>query len=148
MRKGLLIILFSIASLTLKAQSFTSQQQQVNSTIAKFFDGIAELDFDKMKGSATNDIIILENGAIWTMDSLTSRLEPLKKMSYKRTNNLTFIKTEIKGNTAWVYYNNIADIIINEKPRNANWLESAVLVKEGEDWKVKLLHSTTIPKTK
>lgn len=144
MRIGILTILFFITSLFLKAQPFSSQQQTVNAAVTKLFDGIAELDFAKMKTSATKDVIILESGAIWTMDSLTSRLEPLKKMSYKRINNLNFIKTEIKGNAAWVYYNNVADMIINGKQRNANWLESAVLVKEGKDWKVKLLHSTTI----
>ncbi len=70
-------------------------------------------------------------------------------MTFKRTNNLNFIKTEVKGNTAWVYYNNTAEMTINGKQRNANWLESAVLVKKDKDWKVKLLHSTTVqPKAK
>ncbi|MCW3080158.1 nuclear transport factor 2 family protein [Segetibacter sp.] len=149
MREVMLIMLLFITSISVKAQNFSVEQKKVNETITALFDGIAELDFLKIKKNATRDLIVLENGAIWNTDTLTSRLEPLKKMSFKRTNTLNFINTEVKGNAAWVYYNNTAEMTINGKQRTAHWLESAVLVKEDKDWKVKLLHSTAVqPKTK
>lgn len=140
-----MVITFFVSSFTLSAQKDMShEQRRVNETVTKLFDGIAELDFSKIKRNTTEDVIVLESGAIWNMDSLTNRLEPLRKMNFKRTNDLNFIKTEVKGNTAWVIYNNTAKMSIDGKPRNANWLESAVLIKASKDWKIKLLHSTTV----
>ncbi|GEO07527.1 nuclear transport factor 2 family protein [Segetibacter aerophilus] len=148
MRDKILIMLLMVSSISVNAQTFSVEERKVNEVIIKMFDGIAELDFSKISKNATKDMIVLESGAIWNLDSLTARLAPLKKTDFKRTNKLDFIKTEVKANTAWVYYNNTAEMLINGKPRNANWLESAVLVKEGNDWKIKLLHSTTVKPNK
>jgi len=68
----------------------------------------------------------------------------LKGASFSRTNHLDFMQTEIKGNTAWSIYYNSADMIIDGLEVHREWLESAVLLKEGKVWKVKLLHSTTL----
>ena len=86
----------------------------------------------------------MEDGAVWNMDTLTNKLSPLKTISFSRTNHLDFIQTEVKGTTAWVAYNNTADMNVKGQKRNVRWLESAVLVKEGKEWKVQLLHSTTL----
>jgi hypothetical protein len=45
---------------------------------------------------------------------------------------------------AFVSYHNTASIRANNKDKVLKWLESAVLVKMGEEWKVKMLHSTKI----
>ena len=116
----------------------------VNQTITKFFDAIAALDTKMMKEYTTKDFLLLEDGGVWNMDTLTNKLSPLKTISFSRTNHLDFIQTEVKGTTAWVAYNNTADMTVNGQKRNVRWLESAVLVKEGKEWKVQLLHSTTL----
>lgn len=145
MKKVVTIVIFFTVSIALHAQvTVSNEETSMQEVITKLFEGIAELDFDKIKRNCTSDVIVLESGAVWTMDTLTTKLEPLKKMQVKRTNTLKFIKTDIKGNTGWVIYNNRADMSINGRQRNIDWLESAVLVKEGQDWKVKLLHSTTV----
>lgn len=139
-------MLLFITSSYLNAQTQKiDEQKKINEIMTKFFDGIAELDFTKMKQYATKDVIVLESGAVWSMDSLTKFLAPLKSMNFKRTNELRFIQTEVKGNTAWVIYNNTANMTINGQQRNINWLESALLLKEDNVWKIKLLHSTTLP---
>jgi ketosteroid isomerase-like protein len=111
MRKIIFLMLLFITSSYLNAQTQKiDEQKKLNEIMTKFFDGIAELDFTKMKQYATKDVIVLESGAVWSMDSLTKFLAPLKSMNFKRTNELRFIQTEVKGNTAWVIYNNTANI--------------------------------------
>ena len=139
-------MLFFVANSTcINAQTPKSNEQtMVNQTIIKFFDAIAALDTKMMKQYTTKDFLLLEDGAVWNMDTLTNKLSPLKTISFSRTNHLDFIQTEVKGTTAWVAYNNTADMNVNGQKRNVRWLESAVLVKEGKEWKVQLLHSTTL----
>jgi hypothetical protein len=146
MRKLFLLSLFFIvASTCLTAQIQKSQEQaKVNQAVTGFFAGLAALDTRIMKQHTTKDFLLLEDGAVWNMDTLTSKLNPLKSGSFSRTNHLNFIHTEVKGNTAWVAYNNSAEMSVNGQKKNVQWLESAVLVKESKDWKVQLLHSTPL----
>jgi ketosteroid isomerase-like protein len=124
------------------------EEGKVNKVITGFFDGISALDVKLMGQYVTNDFLLLEGGDVWNMDTVAVYLNQLKTGSFNRTNRLNFIRTEIKGNTAWVAYHNAADMNINGKKRNVEWLESAVLVKDGTEWKIQLLHSTPLkPKT-
>jgi ketosteroid isomerase-like protein len=150
MRKPFLLMLLLVAASSgLYAQiQKNNEQTKVNQAVIKFFNGIAALDAKMMRQYSTKDFLLLEDGAVWNMDTLTSKLDPLKAMSFSRTNHLDFIQTEIKGNTAWVAYNNTADMRVNGQKMNVQWLESAVLIKEGKDWKIQMLHSTSLkPKT-
>ena len=146
MRKPVLLTLFLMAaSSCLLAQSSKSNEQaEVKEAVTKFFDCIATLDTKMMKQYLTKDFLLLENGAVWNMDTLVNKLNPLKAMSFSRTNHLDFIETEVKGNTAWVAYNNAADISAGGQKKNVQWLETAVLVKEGKNWKIRMLHSTLL----
>jgi ketosteroid isomerase-like protein len=144
MRKLLFSALFFV-SLISNAQN--AEQSKVNQSLIKLFDALAALDMNGIKEFSTKDLTILESGAIWNLDTLTRKVDQLRAVSFSRTNHLNFLQTEIKGNTAWSVYHNSADMIIDGVEVHRKWLESAVLLKEGNVWKVKLLHSTTL-KTK
>ena len=138
------IFLVVIINSSINAQKVPGEERKVQETITKLFDGIAELDFPKIRQSCTQDLLLLETGKIWTVDSLVKVLSLLRNASYKRDNIINFIKTDIKGSTAWTTYNNTANINMNGKQRSVTWLESAVLIKKGREWQVALLHSTKL----
>ncbi len=140
--KRLIFILLLFTGLGVKAQS--TEQAKVNQSLLKLFDALAALDLTGIKESSTKDLIILESGAVWNLDTIAHKVDQLKAVSFSRTNHLDFVQTEIKGNIAWVVYYNSADMIIDGIEVHRKWLESAVLLKEGKVWRVKLLHSTTL----
>ena len=134
-----------IASTVLHAQTKKSNNQVlVNQSITKFFDALATLDTNVMKQYCTTDFLLLEDGEVWNLDTLANKLRPFRAMSFSRTNHLNFIRTQVKGTTAWVAYHNAADMVINGQKMNVQWLESAVLVKVGNEWRIQLLHSTPL----
>lgn len=140
MKKIATVILFT--SLILLSNSKNLHPEK---TIVAAFDSIAQLDIDRLKSHCTDDIIIIENGTIWNLDSLIQRLLPRKSdTSFKRINKIDFLQTEIEGNTAWTYYINQASGISNNKPFEVKWIESAVLIKQNGNWKIKMLHSTVL----
>lgn len=151
MRKPFLSLFFIAATATClnaQTQNNNGEQIKVRQAVTKLFDGIAALDMKIIKMYSTKDFLVLEDGAVWNTDTLASQLNQLKDVSFSRTNYLDFIQTEVKGNSAWVAYKNTADITVSEQKLSIQWLESAFLVKEGKDWKIRLLHSTTLkPKT-
>ena len=80
MKKTLFFTLFFI--LTLKTYA---QVAIVENTIKKAFDLMSVFQFDKMKEKITDDLIILENGEIWNIDTLKNKLKHLQKISdFKR----------------------------------------------------------------
>lgn len=135
-----------LAALLIPAISFSqiTEQDKVNNTIVAMFKGLADLSIEQIKNTSTDDLIILEHGEIWNMDTVVAILNKLKALKPVRVNSFDFIKTEVRDQTAWVAYQNKAIVTINGQKVDYHWLESAVLVKQGNDWKIKMLQSTRL----
>lgn len=124
---------------------WTKKEQKVQETVVSLFQALSERDFNKLKSYCTTDISVLENGISWNLDTLEQKINSTKAIpDFKRVNTIGFLDTRVKGKTAWVSYNNRADVIRNGQKGYVQWLESVVLVKEGKFWKIQLLHSTLI----
>jgi hypothetical protein len=108
-------------------------------------DGVSNRNISVIRQNTTPDCLILEDGHLYTLDSVAKHMAHAKKAaSYHRVNHLYFATTRVEGNAAWVAFTNIADITINEKTITENFLESAYLTKISGVWKVQMLHSTSI----
>jgi Domain of unknown function (DUF4440) len=120
----------------------SAQKDSLEATIEGFFDGLSQLSESKLKEYTTADFLLLENGAVWNIDTLVSKISPLKNVSFKRVNSFSFISSKQKGDVAWISYHNTAHYTVNERQQTRNWLESAVLMRQAGRWKIQLLHST------
>lgn len=132
-----------MGSLDLSAQALPDSLHQ---PIIRFFDGFSQLNTALFRQNTTPDFILLEAGMIWNNDTLVNKVKPNPTISYERKNNFTFLTSEQKGDVAWVTYWNQAEIRRGDQIRNARWLESAVLVRQSGSWKIRLMHSTPMPK--
>ncbi len=144
MYKFLLFLLFP--SPLFAQQIATNEDQKIKDVIIQLFDGIAQLDIAKIAKQTTPDFMLLENGAIWNNDTLVKKITWSKNnyKSFSRVNRIDFIRTEIRGNTAWTSFYNQADIKMDSTARSVRWLESAVLIRENNEWKVQQFHSTIL----
>lgn len=112
--------------------------------IINFFNGLSLVDPDVLKENTTSDFILLEAGKIWNNDTLINRIKPLKETDFKRENKFDFFHTEQHGQVAWVSYWNQAIITKDGKNSIFRWLESVVLNRESDKWKIRMMHSTPI----
>ncbi|HEX2532351.1 MAG TPA: nuclear transport factor 2 family protein [Chitinophagaceae bacterium] len=134
--------------LLLTALPALAQKDSVEAVIVRFFDGLSELDPGKLKETTTPDFLLLEHGEVWNLDTLVQRITPLKGRSFKRVNRFSFLRIEQAGSIAWISYRNWADFTVDGRQASRHWLESAVLVRERDGWKIRLLHSTRVPEGK
>jgi len=120
----------------------TSEKAEVQQVITRFFDALSVANIPLMKAEVSDDFILLENGEIWTIDTLANKISRPKPEGYLRQNSFDFLSTKTNKNRAYVYYKNKAEI--NSKTRNATikWLESAILRKEKGRWRMEFMHST------
>lgn len=147
----LLLTLLLSLSLTGKAQNeICNQEEAVQNVVIGLFDGLAELNGEKIKQYCSPDIQLLETGKIWTIDSLLLRVNNMKARitDFKRVNKIDFLQTKVRGDFAWISYFNEATITANNKTVIIKWLESVTLKKEKKEWRIDLLHSTELERSK
>jgi len=146
MKKILLITIAIVFTTQLYAQNQESKNQDaVQQVVVKMFEALSNRDSVGLKIYCAQDILLFENGQVWNMDTLITKVALLYAASdYKRTNSFEFLDTKVNNNTAWVSYNLRSDMTRNGKQGSAHWMETVVLVKEKNQWKIKLLHSTLI----
>jgi ketosteroid isomerase-like protein len=108
------------------------------------FQALADRNLTNLKNNCTSDILILENGSVWNLDTLMQKVSQNTAPDFKRNNSFEFLDTKISGKIAWATYNNQAEITRNGKTGIIKWLETAILSKEDGQWKIKTLHSTLL----
>jgi ketosteroid isomerase-like protein len=141
-------LLFSLLfSAITSAQTTNSEQVTVQQTIQNLFTALSNRDSAGLRLHNTADVHFYEYGEVWTIDTLIKKVMFVKPADYKRTNSFEFVKTTIDGNTAWVTYYLQSEITRNGKKEIVKWMETVVLVKQKEQWKIQLLHSSLISRT-
>ena len=111
--------------------------------VKELFAAMSKHDGEAMQATATDDFQLLEHGEDWTMQRLIDAVQP-KGKPYERKNFFNQIRARQVGDVAWISYWNKAEILREGNLRTVVWLESAVVVKEDDRWKVQLLHSTRL----
>ena len=111
--------------------------------VKELFAAMSMHDGKAMKETATDDFQLLEHGEDWTMQRLIDAVQP-KGKTYERLNFFNQIRARQVGDVAWVSYWNKAEIRREGQLRTVVWLESAVMVRENDRWKIQLLHSTRL----
>lgn len=115
--------------------------------VKELFAAMSKHDGQAMQAQATADFQLLEHGEEWTMQKLVDAVQP-KGEPYERKNFFKQIRARQEGNVAWLSYWNKAEIRSSRGLRTVVWLESAVIVREDDRWKVQLLHSTRLDSDK
>lgn len=142
--KTSLALLFVIVTHFTLAQETRINAGKPEEAIYQIFEALSTGDVKRMESVVTPDVKILEHGVVWTMDSIRFYLGKKRPEDFKRVNSFDFFQSEATEKMAFVSYFNRADIHANNKDRTVKWLESAVLVKDKGQWKVKMLHSTRL----
>ncbi len=120
-----------------------AQKDSIEATIVRFFDGLSERSAEKIREQATSDMLLLEQGEVWNLDTLIHYVTGARE-KFDRINSFEFIRTVQQGDIAWVSYHNKAEFIRGDKRRSIHWLESAVLTRENGRWKIRQMHSTIV----
>jgi ketosteroid isomerase-like protein len=145
---SLLLIAFSISTLLIAQKAVTVNEQAVQQTVVKFFDALSNRDAVSLKTYSTADISLYEYGQVWNIDTLILKAITLNQSAnFKRTNSFEFINTTADKTMAWVTYRLQSVITKDDKPVTVQWLETVVLAKAKNQWKVKHLHSTLIKRS-
>lgn len=146
MKKIQLCLIAISFNVLLQAQApLTESQQAVQQTVIKLFDALSNRDSVSLKQYCANEITLYEYGMAWNMDTLINRAITLNTATdFKRINTIDFINTTINKEVAWTTYHLSSEITKDGKQASVKWLETVIVVKDKNKWKVKVLHSSLI----
>ncbi|RYZ20576.1 MAG: nuclear transport factor 2 family protein [Chitinophagaceae bacterium] len=138
------LLLFFLLAAT--AAPASAQQDSLKAVVIRFFDGLSNLSENALRAEVTPDFELLEDGEVWSLKTLTDQFTLMRERTFTRKNFFKFYTMEVRGETAWVSYDNRAEITVTGRPPiPLHWLESAVLFRERDGrWKIRMLHSTKI----
>ncbi len=125
----------------------SEQEEQAFQSVKNLFAAMSAFDYEAMRNVVTSDFQLLEVGEDWSIETLINAVKP-KGKPYQRRNFFQLIRSETHGNVVWVSYWNKAIYQFGDKDRQVAWMESAVIIKQNDQWKIQMLHSTRLDKDK
>lgn len=121
-----------------------AQENRPFHAVEKLFAAMSAYNYDAMHDAATNDFQLLEDGEVWDMTRLVDAVREAEG-EIARRNFFAIIKQVEKQGTVWISYWNRADLkAADGEEGSVAWLESVVVVREGRQWKLQMMHSTGI----
>jgi len=155
----LLLFVFFYSCTTPKKEATTSsapitaeEKKIAKQLIQGIFDDVwGGLDSTKILDYHTEDFFILENGELWRNQEIRDFVKKSldSGADTKRTNRMEYITIEKHGNAISMAYDNYANFYQKDSLiAQGQWLESALAVPTSEGWRLRMMHSTWVPKRK
>ena len=147
MKKIYLSIFFCslwLALVIVKEQKIS--EEKVRKTFNDFFYAL-DNDYTKIKDFVTDDFVIYEVGRKWTTDEFLEFVKSFGSFEAERKFSNMIIDTDI--NSAHIRLEHTGNFVLEnptegEKELYYEWLESAYLVKQGNDLKFKFYFSEQV----
>jgi ketosteroid isomerase-like protein len=145
---SLLFLMFCLSSAIQAQTTWSKEELEVQATITQFFEALSQRDSVKLKQLSAPDLVLFEYGSTWTIDTLILKAITLNTApDFSRKNSFDFIRTTIRGTTAWASYHLHSDIFKNGNHSTVEWQETIIAIKERKKWKIKVLHSSLLKRT-
>lgn len=143
-RKIIIPMLLIISICTIKVLA-GDNEEAVKQAVKNYYDlYFVKMDKSEYRSILTKDYLLLENGEILDTEGDIAAM-PTPESGYKRTDSFDFRLVKIEGDIAYAVYFLKSEITDKANGiRNKEWLESMILRRSGEGWKIALLHSTRI----
>jgi len=123
----------------------TNDEVKVTEVVRSMFAALSAEDIPKLRALIAPDFYAFEAGGRITGDTLIELIKKAHAAGKVYVWTVNEPEVHIEGNIAWLTYINRGSIKDASETKNVSWLESAVLQKEKDNWRVQFFHSTRVP---
>jgi len=122
-----------------------ADQTQVTEAVRSFFAAATSDDLDKLHAVTAPDFYAFDAGGRFTRDALMDMIKAAHSAGKIYVWTVREPEVHISGDMAWITYVNRGSIKDASGTNDVTWLESAVLQKEKDAWRIHFFHSTRAP---
>jgi len=156
MTKHYTLFIATALLLTSTISAFASDQStpsandevQVTEAVRTMFAALSAENIPKLRTVIAPDFYAFEAGGRITGDALIDLIKKAHAVGKTYIWTVTEPEVHIDGIMAWVTYINRGSIKDASETKEVSWLESAVLRKEKDNWRIQFFHSTRVPEKK
>jgi Domain of unknown function (DUF4440) len=120
----------------------SAEQTQIVNVLKTVFVAAEGDDVAKFDSLIAPGFYIYDGGVRFDGDAIMGLVKRLHASGKTYEWSVTEPDVHVSGNTAWVAYVNKGSISDSSGTKPQAWLESAVLRKQGREWKIVFMHST------
>jgi Domain of unknown function (DUF4440) len=118
---------------------------QVVETMRTMYAAAATDDLAKFHTIAAPDFYAFDGGTRYDGDALMNVIKSLHASGKVYVWNVTQPHVESDCHLAWITYINKGSVKDASGTKDLTWLESAVLEKQADAWRIRFFHSTRVP---
>lgn len=122
-----------------------NDEVQVTEAVRTMFAALSAENIPKLRAVIAPDFYAFEAGGRISGDALIDLIKKAHAAGKTYVWTVNEPEVHIDGNMAWVTYINRGSIKDASETKNVSWLESAVLRKEKDNWRIQFFHSTRVP---
>ena len=123
----------------------TNDEVQVTEAVRSMFTALSAEDIPKLRAVIAPDFYAFEARGRITGDALIDLMKKAHAAGKVYVWTVNEPEVHIDGTMAWITYVNRGSIKDASETKNVSWLESAVLRKEKDNWRIQFFHSTRVP---
>ena len=137
--------IFIVAAVLQSGPAFASNETAVvQEAIRENYAAYSSFDERRYRATTTDDFLLLEQGELIDREGDVANMAK-PGTGFRRTDHFEFNSVRIIGDVAYAVYVLKSDITDDARgTRSREWLESAILRRDGSRWKMALLHSTRV----
>ncbi len=147
--RAIAIAWISAVTLCLSAQCFAAQpttdQEKVVEALRLMYVAATNDDVDQFRAVTSPDFFTYDGGMRMSGDELMALIKDAHAAGKVYVWEVTEPQVNIDGQTAWVTYVNRGSLQDATGKKDLTWLESAILRKEDDTWRIEFFHSTRAP---
>jgi hypothetical protein len=141
----LLAILCCINGPVLASQPASTDEEAVVQAIRLMYVALTNEDPAQLRAVTTADFYAFDGGKNMTGDELLALIKGIHAGGRTIVWNVTEPRVRFEGKMAWITYLNRGYSQDAAGKKDVSWLESAVLQKEKDTWRLQFFHSTRVP---
>lgn len=119
-----------------------AEKEKVVETIRTMFASMSNDDVVLFREITAPDFYAFDMGKNMTSSQLIEVVKNARASGMTFSWQVTDPQVHIDGQMAWITYVNRGSILIGADKRDMTWLESAVLRKADDSWRIVFLHSS------
>lgn len=120
------------------------EEEAVEATVVDFFEAITGYDYETLRRLVTSDFELVEDTLVLDVQGFIDFIEPYENRGATITYRFSDFNTEVRGPVGWTSYRNEGLLAVGEDEIPLEWLESAVLLKVDDRWRIDRLQSSPV----
>lgn len=138
----LLLAVLTMSVHPVAASDTTSDKEKVVDAIRMMFAAMSNDDMDQYREITAPDFYVFDMGKNMTSEQLFGVVKNAHESGMTFSWRVTEPQVYINGQMAWITYVNRGVIQNGTEKQELTWLESAVLLKTDNAWRILFLHSS------